>query len=351
MFKVRLLEAKTLSWRYSERDNIDFSPSYQRRSKLWSVKDKAFLIDSILNDYDIPKIYLADFTYGNSPLNVVNKSYSIIDGKQRFEALFDFFDNKIVLDTDFKLNSDHNLKLANLSYKDLKSLYPKLAIKFENYNLTVMGVQTDEENLINDLFVRLNRGKPLTGAEIRSAMGGVVPPLIDKITKHEFFNSNIKFSKSRKQDYNVAAKLLLLEFRGNFVDMKKIHLDRFVDEGFEVQNVNFEFASNKVLETLNLMHQSFSIQDPLLKSSGIITPYYWLYRNYNKNVKVIRDFLVSFNDERERNKSIIKNELKETPDDDVIKFEQFIRNPNDQGSLIKVYSILENKFHEYLKDR
>src|SRR3989337_25066 len=102
MFKVRLLESKTVSWWYSERDSIDFNPLYQRKGKIWSKKDKSYLIDSILNDYDIPKIYLADFTYGNTPLNISNKAYAIIDGKQRFEAIFDFFDAKLVLEQDFK---------------------------------------------------------------------------------------------------------------------------------------------------------------------------------------------------------------------------------------------------------
>src|SRR5687768_59510 len=97
VFTVRIFDPRTLSWWNAERDQIDMTPGFQRRGGLWSSTDKAFLIDSILNGFDIPKIYIADFTYVDTHLNVNRKPYAIIDGKQRLEAIFDFFDNRIVL--------------------------------------------------------------------------------------------------------------------------------------------------------------------------------------------------------------------------------------------------------------
>ena len=69
MFKIRPHPTRTLSWWNSQRKNIDMKPSYQRKGNIWSPEAKAYLVDSILNDYDIPKLYLADFTFGNSTLN------------------------------------------------------------------------------------------------------------------------------------------------------------------------------------------------------------------------------------------------------------------------------------------
>ena len=62
-----------------------------------SASDKAYLIDSIINGFDVPKLYLADFQLGDSSLNVSKLPYAIIDGKQRLEAIFDFFDGTLVL--------------------------------------------------------------------------------------------------------------------------------------------------------------------------------------------------------------------------------------------------------------
>ena len=74
-FKIGPLENKTLSWWRTRREKIDMDPPYQRRGRLWSASDKAYLIDSILNGYDIPKIYIADFTWRDSPLKRLLKKF------------------------------------------------------------------------------------------------------------------------------------------------------------------------------------------------------------------------------------------------------------------------------------
>ncbi len=141
-FSITLNEARTLSWWYSRRNKIDMDPPYQRRGHLWSTTDKAYLIDTILNGYDVPKFYIANFTLGNSPLNKKKLPYAIIDGKQRFEALFDFIDGKIVLNRDFVYFDKPNLKLGGLSYADLQNGYPEIAEIFDQYNLSVMSVSS-----------------------------------------------------------------------------------------------------------------------------------------------------------------------------------------------------------------
>ena len=130
---------------------------------------KALLIDSILNDYDIPKIYVADFTSLKSPLNKKKKRYAVIDGKQRLEAVLEFFDGKLKLGKEFQYSKEPSLILAGCTVKELASKCPELVRKFYNYPMAVMGVTTDEEGKINDLFIRLNRSKPLVGAEVRKA--------------------------------------------------------------------------------------------------------------------------------------------------------------------------------------
>lgn len=348
MFKVRTFDAKTLSWWHSERDNIDMNPLYQRRSGLWSEKDKSYLIDSILNDYDIPKIYLADFTIMNTPLNENNKSYAVIDGKQRLEAIFDFFDGKLPLENEFIYFADKSLKLGGLSYKELKMNYPKIASKFDNFNLSVMSVFSDDESKINDLFVRLNRSKPLTGAELRNAMEGIIPMLIREIVDQSFFRKKIKFQTKRGQDKNAAAKLLLIEFRGEFVDTKKIHLDRFVEEGFRSENIKFERAKNEVLKNLNVMDEVFIIKDPLLASQGQIPLYYWLIRDYALNNKeYIREFFVKFEQSRKRNKILFKDKSA-LVDSELLSFDVMNRSVDDKQSLIGRYKILSKQFEKFV---
>src|SRR2546423_9754785 len=113
-FKVTEMERKTLGWWRSRRSKIDMDPPYQRRGRLWSDTDKAYLIDSILNGFDVPKLHIADFTWADSPLNLKKLPYAIIDGKQRLEAIFDFFDGVISLNEDFVYLEDSSIKLGGL---------------------------------------------------------------------------------------------------------------------------------------------------------------------------------------------------------------------------------------------
>jgi hypothetical protein len=347
MFQVRTHETRTLSWWHTNRDDIDFSPPYQRKGGLWTPGDKAYLIDSILNGYDIPKVYLADFTISNSRLNAKKKPYSIIDGRQRFEAIFDFLDNRLPLNDDFLFDSDPSLFLGGLFYTDLRKNYPKIASKVEQFNLHVMSVMTDEEGKINDLFVRLNRSRPLTGAEIRNAMPGIVPDLIRNITGHRFFDEWIKFSKNRGQDKNTAAKLLLLEFRCKLVDTKKFQLDRFVDEGVQSETNDFCHAANRVMQVLDDMCCTFGKKDTLLSSEGPTTLYYWFIREHGPQPN-FRQFLSTFDKARKVNNALA-NKSVDNVDQELLAFNVLNRSTNDQGSLIKRYQILDKRYSWFNK--
>jgi len=356
VFKVKELPYRSVEWLYKNRDQIDEDPVYQRRGKVWSVKDKAFLIDSILNDYDIPKMYLADFTSVKNPWNKRKKRYAVIDGKQRLEAVTEFFDNKLALNKTFQYIADPSRKLGGLTYKDLTLRYPDLAQKFRNYQLVIMGVITEEMGKINELFIRLNRSKPLVGAEIRNAMLGRVPPLIRKLASHKFFKTRIAFETGRYQDRNAAAKMLLVEFRGQFVDTKKAQLDgfvqEFIEEGISAQLKSFKVAAQSCRKVLNDMTQVFIEKDPLLRSQGPITVYYWFVKKHASSKKAIRPFLVEFEGRRRENR---KRAGAQPPtgdvDSELLTFDFFSRSPNDQASCLRRYAILESRFEAFPKLR
>lgn len=341
MFTIRNFEARTLSWWYDQRESIDFKPSYQRKGRLWSTKDKSYLIDSILNGFDMPKLYIADFTFFSSELNEHRKPYAVVDGKQRFEAMFDFFSGNLTLDKDFILIESPNINLAGLSYKDLKSKYPKIASKFENFNLSVISIITDSESMINEMFIRLNTSKPLTGAEFRNAMSGEVPKLTRNISNHNFFKKKIKFNIQRGQDLNVATKLLLTEFRGKFVDTQKSHLDKLVEDIIAAETNNIDSAFKKVNKVLDNMDFSFIEKDPLLASSGLMVVYYWFFRTYGeKNKNLIRNYLVYFDRKRKENK-------KKSQDREFIEFNLLTRSINSQTNLQGCYNIFVKKWIEW----
>jgi len=320
-------------------------PPYQRRGRLWSSTDKAYLIDSILNGYDVPKLYVADFTWGDSALNTVKLPYAIIDGKQRFEAIFDFFDGKVVLNEDFQYLDNPSLKLAGLGYQDLQKNYPEVAEEFDNYNLTVMSVAAQNEQPIHELFVRLNRSKSLTGAEIRNAMAGPAPQVSRQIAKHELFAEYVRFPTKRGQDLNAAAKILLFEYHGELRETKKKNLDNFAREMQRKPAAELELAGRRVVDALDSMTEIFLPQDRLLGSAGVFPVYFWLVRNGDKRqYHRIREFLVKFEAQRRENRQLIAvDPNSQEIDTELTRYDRFNRSTDDSESHRVRYEILRKR--------
>jgi len=326
------------------------NPSYQRRGRLWSRGDKAFLIDSILNDYDIPKIYMADFTFGNISLNTKGLPYAIIDGKQRFEAMFDFYSGTLVLQNDFAFQQDRTMKLGGLGYSDLTKNYPEVADTFNNHPVSVVHVITDDEEKINELFIRLNRSKPLTGAEIRNAMSGPLADIIRLLAGHELFKSCIKFTINRAQDKNASTKLLLFEFTGKPVETKRKNLDKFAEQAKRESKEKIELSSRRVIDILDRMSEIFLPRDPLLGSAGVFPVFYWLIRQSNsRHDQYVREFLNIFETTRKENRDKASDSSSNlNVDSELMTFDRLNRSTDDERSHVVRYRILAKRFKEYL---
>ena len=140
---------------------LDLAPSYGRNSEPWSVEQQALLVKTVLNGWDMPKFYLADFTYGVTPLMEQRKPYAVIDGRQRFEALFGFMDEKVALDVTpiqsggLRHTTEEVLVLEGATMRDLMMRHPGLVGRFENFGLSVMSVIADTQEDVEELMRRL----------------------------------------------------------------------------------------------------------------------------------------------------------------------------------------------------
>lgn len=347
-FKVSAFDPKTLSWWRARKDKIDMDPPYQRRGHLWSATDKAYLIDSIINGFDVPKVYIADFTFLDTPLNRKRLPYAIIDGKQRFEAIFDFFDGNFTLNEDFVYLENPSLKLGGLGYRDLTQNYPEIAELFDTYNLSIMSVITNSEALINELFIRLNRSKPLTGAEVRNAMTGRAPEVTRQLAKHQFFTDYVVFKTQRGQDLNAAMKFLLFEFYKKPQDTKKVTLDAFVKHA-EKHRPELELAARRTFSALDDLTSIFLPRDRLLASSGLLPVYYWFIHGLKqKEYTAVRDFLVAFERGRKENRRKLDDGASKRDIDPLfVEYDQLNRNTNDQVSHVRRIEILRSKFEKF----
>ena len=104
--------------------------------------------------------------------------------------------------------------MAGKTYNEILDIAPGIINVFEKFVISVMLVATSDPDDIHELFKRLNRGRALTGAEVRNAAVGPVADMVRLLGKHPFFAQAVRFSTLRMNDLNAAAKILLFEYKG-----------------------------------------------------------------------------------------------------------------------------------------
>lgn len=143
---------------------IDLQPDYQRKDRIWSPKDKARLIESILLGLPLPIFYFAE-RINSDPEAESDFEWVIIDGLQRITTLVDFIKGVYPLKELAQL-PQYNLKKFN-------DLPRKEQRKIREYQIHGHLIQEskDSEEMIRELFHRINTyGKNLSYQEIRSAL-------------------------------------------------------------------------------------------------------------------------------------------------------------------------------------
>lgn len=265
-----------------EKDRINVNPTYQRRGEVWTLEKRQLLIDSILNDYDIPKLYFhvlkntSSYTKELSGTSMYD--YAVIDGRQRLETIWGFTNDDFRLSTEFVFLPDENVNARGMTYSQLASAYPKLKVRFDSFTLPIICVETDEIDLIEDMFSRLNEAVPLNAAEKRNALGGPMADTIREISSHPFFAKKVSLSNKRYQHREVAARLLFLEYSLHFnrkiIDTKKPYLDDMVKKYRQKKAKDISLIASHTTAILDKLSSCFNDKDSLLKAQATIPIFY-----------------------------------------------------------------------------
>ncbi|MEH6949412.1 DUF262 domain-containing protein [Bacillus sp. JJ634] len=145
---------------------------YQRKL-VWTRAEKEALIDSVLSQYPIPLILLAEKGTDEKKETI----FEIIDGMQRLNSLFSFIENQFSINNMYFDITQH--PTANTLAKegvfvavntdDVKLLEAKKCAAFLEYQLPISTFQGTEEEII-EVFGRINsNGKHLSPQEVRQA--------------------------------------------------------------------------------------------------------------------------------------------------------------------------------------
>lgn len=330
---------------FADRDQIIMDPEYQRQGEIWSKEKRQLLVDSILNRYDIPKLYFHKLD--RETLQKQGKAYAVIDGRQRLEAIFDFMEGKFELSDDFEYLLDDTIDARGLNANDLAKKYPRIKQRFDSFNLPIICVETDDLELIEEMFSRLNEAVPLNAAEKRNAIGGDMARTITEVSKYAFFTKKVKFKNGRYQHRESAARLLFLEKcyqERKVIDTKKPFLDQFVRENRTGNTGKVENLKAAVTKTLKDMSAVFVDKDPLLIAQASVPIYFLLFRTAieaNKVNKLSRAVFLKFQKVRQANREIAAQDITRAQ----FEFLEYDRlsqqGTNDASSIKERLSILQ----------
>ena len=200
---------------------LEVDAEYQRGAE-WSVKQDRLLIDSLFRGYTIPLFYFHKKTSNSNWAN--NTYYYIVDGQQRKNAIIRYVKNGFSLFDpikDSKTGLAHFQKSQSIAWagKTFDALPDTLRTQFLTTPLHVILVETNDDNEVRDLFIRLQAGLPLSAQEKRDAWPGEFTKFIiemagketgkEKWMGHDFFHKVLKGSAARGNMRKLCASMFM----------------------------------------------------------------------------------------------------------------------------------------------
>lgn len=240
----------TLSKRQKQ---INTNPDYQRPS-VWTKPQKQLLIDTILRDFDIPKIYLHKRD---------GEKFDVIDGQQRIRAIWSFYNDEFALAKD--ADPVNGVPVAGKKYSELPIDISSIV---DSYTLDFVILDNPNEDEIREMFLRLQNGTTLKAQEKRNAMPGNMRNFVKKVATHEFFDK-VNFTNTRFTYDLIAAQMCLLALTKQVCNIKDKDLNTMYAEqkAFDAQSPE----AKNVFRVLDYLNTMFPSKAPELKRYSVIS--------------------------------------------------------------------------------
>jgi hypothetical protein len=249
--KMKILDL--LQLRRSEM--LTINREYQRGA-VWSDTQKKKLIDSVLRCYPLPLIYLHYKKVAVAGLQ--RDALEIIDGQQRINTLYDFVENAFELfdpiQDEKQAKFPNFIKKTNCTWarKKYRDLIQEDKDTFDNTDIFVVKISTENDDEARDLFIRLQAGLPLNAQEKRDAWpGGYTEfvlqyggkPEIPRYRGHDFFQKTLKPKIQDRGKIRIYCAQIGMLFFENILNNKWPDVGtRSVDE-YYYENLDFDINS------------------------------------------------------------------------------------------------------------
>jgi hypothetical protein len=326
---------------------IDPEPDYQRPA-VWTTKQKQLLLDSILREYDVPKVYWQIVKDADGKL----LKYDVIDGQQRLRTIWEFQEDGFALAKD--ADPIDGMEVKGQKYSQLPL---EIVEKFNAYALDVViveeAVQNQEEDEVRDMFLRLQNGTTLKAQEKRNAMTGAMRDFVKEMAAHPFFGK-CHFSKARFNFDHLAAQTICLEVNfesnGNITSVRDRDLNKLYRDQTDFDGAGK--TAKKVKRVYDFLNRAFPEKTPELERYNVINLYILvskLLENYVADglEQKVHDWFIDF--EAKRRADYQKPE--EEQDSQLINYRQRISSSTDaEDSIQKRIDLISKLFFSAYPD-
>ncbi|WP_273804303.1 DUF262 domain-containing protein [Providencia rettgeri] len=261
-YNVREWSIELVLQKYStgleDNSNELFIPDYQRDYK-WEPKIASRFIESILLDFPIPYLYIADVKDDDPEFD---GRVEIIDGSQRIRAIYYFCENQLIL-TDLKEIKD----LQGFTFADLPSGRQRRFLR-ESLRLVELKGDVKEEHR-RDLFERINSGvKRLEAMEVRHGSDAAASPFYRNVlipcSENELFSELAPLSDKKRSSGDHRELVLRFFAYLNALEQYKGFVRPFLDEYLNQQAVTVKENDtqpyiDEFIRTLQFIKQHFPI--------------------------------------------------------------------------------------------
>lgn len=253
---TRPFSVGNLKWLYDSH-KLWLNPEYQREA-VWTRSQQQLLIDSLLRDIDVPKIYFRE-------VDRDGYDFEVVDGQQRLRAIFNFMANDYKMPADADEVDGHPIAGHRFS-----TLHVNVQMLLQNVPLDVVVMNagyTDDD--IEEIFLRLQNGTPLNAPEKRRAIAGNMRKVVEELGDHRVF-ALCSFQDRRYAYEDAVAKILHLLLFGGITDIRPTSIRRTYEQNATITVEHREVK--RLRQAFGFITGAFKDrQSPGLKKYSIIT--------------------------------------------------------------------------------
>lgn len=275
--------------------SLILQPDFQRRM-VWNQDHKEVFIETIINGYPFPEIYIAQ---SGVDIEKIETEEVVVDGQQRLSTIVQYID-------------DITPNYFGKKTKNFKQLTEQEKKNFLNYNVVVRDLGDIDSQTIKEVFKRINRTRyGLNSIEIQNALyeGEFINTAQEILSDIELDQFPV-FSESdlsRMADLHFILLIMSTVQNGGYYS-RDTELERYIVRYNDTYDSSEEIKQ-KIINTFELISAVELREDSMwFRKSNFFTMFIELLKCEEVNTIDLKNKLAVFEEEVIRNKHLPKNE-------------------------------------------